>query len=53
MAKREKEITCVVEFTEGAEQRITDGMVDLYYGIKDGRYEGPPLLDGYAKEKPA
>ena len=52
MAKKEKEISCVVEFTEGAVQRFTDGMVDLYYGIKDGRYESP-LLDGYAKDEPA
>lgn len=53
MAKKEKEIPCTVEFTEGAEQRIMAGMVDLYYGIKDGVYEGPPLLGGYTQEKPA
>jgi hypothetical protein len=35
------EITCTVEFTEGAIDRITDAFVDLYYGIKDGIYEGP------------
>lgn len=53
MAKKEKEITCTVEFTEGAEKRIMEGMVDLYYGIKDGIYEGPPLLSGYTQEEPA
>lgn len=35
------EITCTVEFTEGAIDRITDAFVDLYYGIKDGIYDGP------------
>ena len=35
------EITCTVKFTEGAQQRITDAFVDLYYGILDGIYDGP------------
>lgn len=45
MAK--KEITCTVEMTEGAEQRITDAFVDLYYGLLDGTYKGalPPAED--------
>lgn len=42
MAKRKDvQIKCTVEFTEGAMQRITEAFVDLYYGIKDGIYEGP------------
>lgn len=48
--KEEREITCTVVFTEGAIDRITDAFVDLYYGIKDGRYNGP-LLDGGRKGK--
>ncbi|GEM_PF-2787975 len=36
-----EKVTCTVEFTEGAIERITDAFVDLYYGIKDGIYEGP------------
>lgn len=44
MAKRkDHEITCIVEFTEGAVDRITDAFVDLYYGIKDGIYKGTLL----------
>ncbi|MCM1387835.1 MAG: hypothetical protein NC231_10935 [Bacillus sp. (in: Bacteria)] len=44
MAKgNQREITCTVEFTEGAIQRITDAFVDLYYQIKDGIYDGPLL----------
>lgn len=44
--KKEREpIVCTVEFTEGAEQRITDAFVDLYYQIKDGIYKGPLLSD--------
>lgn len=39
--KEEKEITCTVEFSPGAIQRITQAFVDLYYGIKDGIYEEP------------
>lgn len=41
MAGNKKEVTCTVEFTEGAIERITDAFVDLYYGILDGIYEGP------------
>lgn len=43
MAKKQKEITCEVEFTEGAVERITSAFVDLYYQIKDGIHEGPTL----------
>lgn len=45
MAKNKQEITCTVEFTEGAIDRITQAFVDTYYAIKDGIYEGPPLLE--------
>lgn len=42
MAKRnEEEFTCTVEFTEGAQERITDAFVEMYYKIKDGIYKGP------------
>lgn len=42
MAKRkEQEITCEIEFTEGAIDRITEAFVDLYYNIKNGIYKGP------------
>lgn len=43
--KKQKEIECTVEFTDGAIDRITDAFVDLYYKIKDGIYEGPLLPD--------
>ncbi len=43
MAKKKKEITCTVEFTEGATERITNAFVDLYYQIKKGTYKGPLL----------
>lgn len=45
MAKRkqENEIVCTFEFTEGAQERITDAFVDMYYKIKDGIYKGPLL----------
>lgn len=39
--KEHKEVTCTVEFTEGAIDRITAAFCDLYYGILDGIYEGP------------
>lgn len=48
----DKEITCTMEFTEGARQRITDAFVDLYYGIRDGIYEGP-LLEEQDEDKTA
>ncbi|MDO4267426.1 MAG: hypothetical protein Q4C73_03050 [Eubacteriales bacterium] len=42
MAKKErKPMTCTIEMTEGAEQRIVDALVDLYYAIKDGKVKGP------------
>ncbi len=53
MARKKKELTCTVTFTEGAEERITAAFVDLYYAIKDGLIEGPPLLDEIPKEDPA
>ena len=31
--KKQKEIECTVEFTDGAIDRITDAFVDLYYQI--------------------
>lgn len=53
MAKKEKkeEITCTMEFTEGALERLTDAFVETYYLIKDGRIEGP--LPGKGKEDSA
>lgn len=45
MKKNKKEITCEVEFTEGAIERITDAFVDLYYQIKEGIHEGPLLTE--------
>lgn len=38
---QQKEITCEVEFSEGAVNRITGAFVDLYHGIKNGLYKGP------------
>lgn len=43
--KKREPIECIVEFTEGATERITDAFVDLYYQIKDGIYKGPLLSD--------
>lgn len=54
MAKRKgPEITCTVEFTEGAVERITDAFVDLYYGIKSGIHKGPLLDSEKEKKEPA
>lgn len=43
MAKNKQSITCTVELTEGATERITDAFVDLYYKIKQGIYQGPVM----------
>lgn len=50
---KEQEITCEVEFTEGAIDRITDAFVDLYYGIKNGIYDGPLLPENTGQDKTA
>lgn len=50
--KKEDEITCTIEMTEGAEKRLTEAFVDLYYGICDGIYAGP-LPETCGKDKPA
>lgn len=34
MAKKEKELTCTVEVTEGFADRLTRGLVDIYYRRK-------------------
>ena len=52
MARKQKEITCEVEFSEGAIDRITQAFIDLYYDIVDGIHEGP-LPPQYDKDKPA
>lgn len=41
--KKQKEIECTVEFTDGAIDRITDAFVDMLYKIEDGIYKGPLL----------
>lgn len=51
--KNEKQITCTVELTEGAVDRITSAFVDLYYGIKNGIHKGPLLEDEEQKREPA
>lgn len=54
MAKRkDKQITCTVELTEGAVDRITSAFVDLYYSIKNGIHSGPLLDDEEQKQEPA
>lgn len=54
MAKRkEQEITCTVELTEGAIDRITDAFVDLYYKIKNGIHKGPLLDNDKERQEPA
>lgn len=50
--KKNTSIECTVEFTEGAQQRITDAFVDLYYQIKRGTCKGP-LLPERNKEETA
>lgn len=52
MARKKPEITCEVEFTEGAMDRITQAFVDLYYAIKDGIHTGP-LPESKQKDKTA
>lgn len=37
MAEKKK-VTCTVEFTDGAIDRITQILVDYYYAIRDGVY---------------
>ncbi|MGN0384570.1 MAG: hypothetical protein ACI4EX_01670 [Lachnospiraceae bacterium] len=50
----DNKVTCTVEFTEGATERITNAFVDLYYGILDGIYEGPlPQDEKNHKDKTA
>ncbi len=39
--KNNNEISCNVELTEGAIDRITDAFVDIYYGIRNGTSKGP------------
>lgn len=34
MAKKEKEYTCTVEYTEGFEKRLTEALMDIYYSRK-------------------
>lgn len=51
--QNKREITCTVEFTEGATERITDAFVDLYYQIKQGIYSGPLLLSSDSKDETA
>lgn len=44
MAKKmQEEFTCTIEFSEGAQDRITDAFVEMYYSIKAGIYKGPLL----------
>ncbi|MCI8355156.1 MAG: hypothetical protein HFI47_08740 [Lachnospiraceae bacterium] len=50
---KNKEINVTVEFTEGAEDRITEAFLDLYYAIKSGRHKGPLLDNEQEKEAPA
>lgn len=52
MARKKHEITCEVEFTDGAIERITQAFVDLYYAIKDGIHTGP-LPENEQKDKTA
>lgn len=46
-----KEITCTVEFTEGAEKRIIRAFEELYHDIKNGIHTGP-LLDCKKEKEP-
>ena len=34
MAKKQKEIKCTAEYTDGCAQRLTDALVDIYYQRK-------------------
>lgn len=34
MAKKQKEIKCTAEYTEGCAQRLIDALVDIYYQRK-------------------
>lgn len=52
MARKDTTVVCTIEMTEGAEKRLTEAFVDLYYGIKAGIYKGPPLI-GNRTDKPA
>ncbi len=51
--KKEKEIKCIVEVTEGADIRMTEALVNVYYKIKAGVIKGPVLPEKGAEDKPA
>lgn len=51
--KKYEDLTCTVEFTEGAIDRITQAFVDLYYQIQDGIYKGPEKKMDQKKEETA
>lgn len=50
---KNKEINVTVELTEGAEDRITEALFDLFCAIKSGRHKGPLLENEQGKEAPA
>ena len=48
MARKKTEYTCTVTFTEGWQERLTQGFVDLYY---DRLKRGVPVTEEQAQEQ--
>lgn len=51
--KKYDDLTCTVEFTEGAVDRITQAFADLYYQIQDGIYKWPETKMEKTKDETA
>lgn len=45
MADKNEKVTCTVEFTEGALERITEALMDIYYSIEAGLSRDPRQKD--------
>jgi len=48
MARKKTEYTCTVTFTEGGQERLTQGFVDLYYSRMK---RGEPVTEEQAQEQ--
>jgi len=48
MARKKTEYTCTVTFTEGWQERLTQGFVDLYYNRLK---RGEPVTEEQAQEQ--
>ena len=54
MARKKKEYYCTVQVTEGFADRLTEGLVDVYYNLKkEGLLPTKEEIEKYEKEKTA